>query len=259
VAVHQSYIEAGSNILTTATYQATYQRLLEYGYTEEIVDALFYKSVQLARTAIAQNPQFSPIWVAASIGPYGAYLADGSEYTGKYGLSVNELMDFHRKRLERIEEAEPDLIAFETIPCLSAIEAICHLLSDKKSLQAWVSLSCQSGDALVSGESLKEVVALIEACPQIEAIGANCIAPAIVTSIIKTIREATDLPIIVYPNSGERWDAQNRCWVNDPSSTQLSDFIEEWASAGANIFGGCCRTRPTDIRKMKTVLQSINA
>ena len=256
-AVHESYLVAGSNILTTATYQATYQRLMEYGYTKGVINEVFNKSIHLARKAIREKPQTHPVWVAASIGPYGAYLADGSEYTGNYNQSAAELTGFHRLRFEQIMAAHPDLVAFETIPCLAEIQAICNLLSEHNSAQAWVSLNCRSGEVLASGEPLEEAMSIINACSQVIAVGGNCVSPSIITPIIQTIKAHTNLPIIIYPNSGELWDAQNRCWVADVSTPHLSDYVIEWANAGARIFGGCCRTQPTDIQKMKTILASI--
>jgi homocysteine S-methyltransferase len=261
--VHYDYFAAGANVATTASYQATFEGFARRGLSREQAADLMRLSVQLAVEARQQflhdeqithnlkskmqNPKFL---VAASIGPYGAFLADGSEYRGDYGLTVEQLMDFHRPRLAVLAASGADLLACETIPCLAEGEALVRLLAEFPDAQAWLSFSCCDATHVCHGESFAECVALANRSEQIMAVGLNCTAPRFVEALLKSASGVTQKPLLVYPNSGERWDAANHCWVAGTGVGDLTEAAIRWYVAGARLIGGCCRTTPADIQQI---------
>lgn len=260
-AVHRSYYEAGADIVESASYQATIPGFVKKGFTHDEAAALLRKTITLAREArdeflavhrLANRPR--PL-VASSIGPYGAYLADGSEYRGHYGKTKKELMDFHRERFHVLAEAGPDLFAFETIPSLIEAEAEAEVLAEIPSARAWISFSCKDGRHTCGEDLLSDCAKALAGHPQIEAIGINCTAPDYVASLIGEIRKVTDLPVVVYPNSGETWDAASKTWTGAPSD--YAAYARVWYEAGARLIGGCCRTTPDDIRKVSAFRDSL--
>ena len=184
--------------------------------------------------------------MAASVGPYGAMLAQGEEYVGRYGLSVAELAAWHRPRLEVLTAADPDVLALETIPDSDEAEALVGLVGEQD-IPAWLSYTI-AGDRTRAGQPLEEAFAVAADVPQIVAVGVNCCAPADVLGAVATARRVTGKPVIVYPNSGEVWDGANRVWVGTPGMD--TGLAAEWVAAGARIVGGCCRVRPDDIAAM---------
>jgi homocysteine S-methyltransferase len=221
------------------------------------------ESVRLARQArerfLARHPHitYTPL-IAASAGPYGAYLADGSEYMGDYLLSSQALKAFHQPRLEALLAAQPDLIAFETIPSRQEAQAIAELLAAYPKALAWVSFSCKDGRHISDGERIADCVKDIAGCRQLVAVGVNCTPPEFMESLIQEIKQATEIPIVVYPNSGEGWDAQRACWLPATSSGSLTEMAVRWKTAGARLIGGCCRTGVGDIERLrKKLLPSI--
>jgi homocysteine S-methyltransferase len=192
--------------------------------------------------------------VAASIGPYGAYLADGSEYRGNYGLSVEELMDFHRPRMAVLASAGADLLACETIPCMVEGEALVRLLAEFPDMAAWLSFSCCDGEHVCHGEPFADCVRLAERSDQIVAVGLNCTAPRFVADLLAQARSATAKPILVYPNSGERWDASAHCWLAATDAGDFTALSPAWYAQGARLIGGCCRTTPADIQSIVRTL-----
>lgn len=254
-AVHADYFAAGADVAITASYQATIPGFMARGLDEAEAIALLQRSVALAcaaRDAFWADPsnrvgRIRPL-VAASIGPYGAYLHDGSEYRGNYGLSVDELIAFHRPRMAALAAAQPDLFACETIPCLDEARALVALLPEFAPFTAWISLSARDGVHTAQGEPVAEVAAEIAAHPQVTAIGINCTAPRFIPDLIRAIRSVTTKPIVVYPNSGEVYDPVGQCWIG---TTEIDDFAaqaRQWYAAGARLIGGCCRTTPDHIR-----------
>lgn len=259
-AVHLNYLRAGADIITTAGYQATIPGLVKYGLTETEARKLLRDSVKLAQAAresFLELPEaegrLRPL-VAASIGPYGAFLADGSEYRGNYGKSAAELIDFHRPRLEALLEEDPELLALETIPCRVESEALLRLLSEYPEARAWISFSARDGEHISEGQRMADMAALVDDSPQILAVGINCTPPRYIESLLRAAASATDKPLIAYPNSGEGWDAGRKCWLPVSGGTSLADGAERWYAAGARILGGCCRTGPGDIRQLVDVL-----
>ncbi|GLZ28551.1 homocysteine S-methyltransferase [Lentzea sp. NBRC 105346] len=229
VQTHRAFFCAGASIATTASYQASFEGL---GRDTKM---LLRRSVELARTA--RDEEAPGGWVAASVGPYGAMLADGSEYRGRYGLSVRELTRWHRPRIEILADEGPDVLAVETVPDIDEAEAVVASLGG---VRAWLSFTID-GDRTRAGQPLAEAFALAEA-PEVIAIGVNCCAPEDVSTAIAIARATTDKPVIVYPNSGEEWTGR---WVG--RSHFRAAQAKQWADEGASIIGGCCRVYPDDI------------
>ena len=243
VAAHVAFFRAGAALATTASYQASFDGFAARGIGRAKAAGLLRRSVELARTACAEVGGVR--WVAASIGPYGAALADGSEYRGRYGLSVAELADWHRPRLEVLADARPDVFAVETIPDIDEAEALVGLVR-QLGVPAWLSYTID-GAKTRAGQPLADAFAVADGVPEIVAVGVNCCAPADVLPAIAAARETTK-PVIVYPNSGENWDAHRRAWVGP--SRFAAELAPRWVAEGARIVGGCCRMRPADIADM---------
>lgn len=260
--VHSDYLAAGADVITTASYQATFEGFAQRGLSGERAAALMRLSVQLAleaRDEFWAEPnnrvgRERPL-VAASVGPYGAYLADGSEYRGDYGLSAAELMDFHRPRLSVLAASGADLLACETIPCRVEGEALVALLEEFSTMPAWLSFSCRSGGEVSDGSSFAACAALANRSDQVVAVGVNCTAPRYVEELLHTARMVTDKLLLCYPNSGEAWDPLSNCWIGSTGVTDFHAPAQRWYAAGARLIGGCCRTTPEDIRDMRAALQ----
>lgn len=258
-AVHRAYFEAGADVAITASYQASFEGFAARGFSREDTGRLLQRSVALAKAArdqvASQNPDSTrALWVAASVGPYGATLHDGSEYRGDYGLDEETLADFHRPRIGALLGAGPDLLACETLPSLLEARAILRVLRKHPAARAWVTFTCRDGSSTSAGDAIAECARTLDAEPQVVAMGINCVDPALVTSLVRTIASATDKPIVVYPNSGEVWNAVARCW--EGTATRFTAHLEEWIRAGASWIGGCCRTTPEDIRVVRSVVDS---
>lgn len=255
--LHYDYFKSGADCAITASYQATIEGFMKRGLSETAAIDLIKKSVRLAIEArdgfwadeSNRAGRLKP-FVAASVGPYGAYLADGSEYRGKYGLTEQQLMDFHLPRMQALIEADADILACETIPCLVEAQALVKLLDEIQNIPAWVSFSCRDEAHVSEGQRLEECVRLVEASPFVAAIGVNCTSPKYIPSLVREARKATDKPILVYPNSGEKYNASGSHWDGQPVYESFSDEAREWFKAGARLIGGCCRTTPQDIQEI---------
>lgn len=243
VAAHAAFVAAGAQIAITSSYQASFEGYARAGFAPAEAASLMRRSVALARAAGAPR-------VAASVGPYGAVLADGSEYTGRYGLSVAQLRRFHRERLRVLASAEPDLLAVETIPSLIEVEAICAEL-EQVDVPAWISLSC-TRDATAGGEPLAEAFAIAAGASSVIAVGVNCVPPGTVALALRVARSVTDKPLVAYPNSGETWDAAAGRWTGRPEID--AQQVVEWLGLGAEYVGGCCRVGPSVIRSIAEVV-----
>jgi homocysteine S-methyltransferase len=241
---HLAFFRAGAVIATSASYQASFEGFARRGLGRRDAAGLMRRSVDLARAARAEMAGDGQArWVAASVGPYGAALADGSEYKGRYGLSVRELAAWHRPRLEALAEAAPDVLALETVPDVDEAQALIAAIAGL-GIPAWLSYTIE-GERTRAGQSLPEAFAVAAGVPGIVAVGVNCCTPADVPAAIAAAREATGKPVIVYPNSGERWDARRRAWTGRSRYSAVQP--RQWMTAGARITGGCCRVRPADI------------
>jgi homocysteine S-methyltransferase len=245
-AVHRAFFEAGATIATTASYQASFEAFAANGIGRDDTVRLLRRSVELAKSA-GDQVGVAGHWIAASVGPYGAALADGSEYRGRYGLSVAQLQAWHRPRLEVLADAGADVLALETIPDVDEAEALVNLVRGL-GVPAWLSYTID-GTRTRAGQPLADAFAVAVGVDEIVAVGVNCCAPDDVLPAIG-LAAATSKPVIVYPNSGEHWDG--RAW------TGRSDFspqlASQWVSAGARIVGGCCRVRPADIAELARIL-----
>lgn len=255
--VHKDYLEAGSDCITTASYQASFEGFMKRGMSEEEAKKLIQSAITIAKDvrdafwADEKNraKRQKPL-VAASVGPYGAYLADGSEFRGNYGLSLEDLKTFHAKRLTTLIETKPDLLACETIPCLIEAQALCELLKDYPDVYTWVSFSAKDGQHINSGESIRECAAYLDAQPNVVAIGINCTAPQYIESLIEEIKAVTTKPIIVYPNGGATYNALTKTWDGFSKSSSYGKSAYMWYEKGARLIGGCCQTTPEDIAQI---------
>ncbi|HBR7306478.1 TPA: homocysteine S-methyltransferase [Klebsiella aerogenes] len=250
--VHLDYFRAGAQVAITASYQATPAGFAARGLDEAQSKALIGKSVELARKAreayLAENPQAGTLLVAGSVGPYGAYLADGSEYRGDYQRSAEAFQAFHRPRVEALLDAGADLLACETLPSFAEITALAALLRDYPRARAWFSLTLRDAEHLSDGTPLREVVAVLADNPQVLALGINCIALENTTAALQHLHNLTSLPLVVYPNSGEHYDALTKTWHHHGEAcATLAAYLPQWLAAGARLIGGCCRTTPQDI------------
>ncbi|KAG0583725.1 hypothetical protein M758_3G158100 [Ceratodon purpureus] len=272
--VHREYLEAGAGVISTASYQATIQGFQSRGLSVKEAEDLLQTSVRIAReerdrfwkeyqmkvhAGTAQAGSYQRALVGASIGSYGAYLADGSEYSGDYGpsMTVEKLKDFHRRRLVVLADAGPDLLALETIPCKLETQAIVELLDEEKlRIPAWVSFNSKDGVNVVSGDSLTDCVALVDKCTRVVAVGINCTPPRFILDLIRAARKVTNKPIVVYPNSGEHYDPVIKQWVESTgiTDTDFVSYVHEWRKAGAQLIGGCCRTTPNTIGAISKTL-----
>jgi homocysteine S-methyltransferase len=257
VAAHLAFYRAGARIATTASYQATFEGFAGRGIDRAAAEALLRLSVTLAdeaRDRAHAEGVESDLFVAASIGPYGAMLADGSEYRGGYGLTVAQLRDFHRDRLFVLADTPCDVIAAETIPELEEAEAVASLLGERPGTAAWISFSCADGGHLRAGAPIEEAVDAVRDAPGVVAVGVNCTAPEHVEELAARMRERTSLPLIVYPNSGEGWDAVARRWTGAREGRVDGEAALRWRAAGASLVGGCCRVSPSQIASMGDAL-----
>jgi homocysteine S-methyltransferase len=257
--VHRSYLEAGSMCITTASYQASIAGFAAAGISEIKARELMMDSVSIAQQAVAeflgkpwQAGEIDRPIVAASIGPYGAFLADGSEYRGNYKISRDELREFHAERLETICQVQPDLLACETIPSKEEAEVLMELLAKPSDKLAWVSFSCADDEHICDGTPLQECAALLENCPQVFAVGVNCTAPQYISSLIEKIRVgAPGKQVVVYPNSGQSYDIHRRIWKGPSSAVDFGKMAKDWFDAGATLIGGCCQTGSDHIRAIR--------
>ncbi|MCS6982240.1 MAG: homocysteine S-methyltransferase [Flavobacteriales bacterium] len=256
-AIHYEYFEAGADVAITASYQATIPGFMRRGLSEREAVELIQRSVTLAREARDRfwslqglaSGRMRPL-VAASIGPYGAFLHDGSEYRGNYGLSAKALKEFHRPRMAALLAAAPDLLACETIPCLEEACTLTELLEEFPGAVAYMSFSARDGGHTAQGEPIAQAVAAVASHPQVVAVGVNCTAPRFIQELIGHIRSVTDKPIVVYPNSGETYDPLRQSWIGRSESACLATYAPDWFHAGARLIGGCCRTSPQDIKAL---------
>ncbi|MFD8063084.1 homocysteine S-methyltransferase [Streptomyces cyaneofuscatus] len=252
-AAHLAYLRAGAQVLITASYQATFEGFGRHGIGPERAGALLARSVELARRAAGAARRADPereIWVAASVGPYGAMLADGSEYRGRYGLTVRELERFHRPRVAALAEAGPDVLALETVPDMDEAEAVVRV-AEETGLPVWLSYSVAGGRTR-AGQPLEEAFAVAVGREAVVAVGVNCCDPAEAEEAVRVAVEVTGKPAVVYPNSGEGWDAEGRGWTG--ASTFDPVRVRAWTGAGARLVGGCCRVGPDRIKELAGLL-----
>jgi len=229
---HLDFINAGSQVIITSSYQLSYLGCGKRGWSEAETDEALRASTQLAKDAV--NKSGKDVKVAASVGPYGAALADGSEYKGNYGVSKSVLKDFHARRLELLISTSPDLLALETMPDTVEVEVLLELLRDCP-IPFWVSYSCKAGNQTNAG---KPFVQAVEIAKSAMAVGVNCTPPELMTELLLSAK--SDKPFVVYPNSGRTWDAVKKEWTGSEGVGFDEKLVSEWRSAGAQYIGGCC-------------------
>jgi len=264
--VHLDFLEAGADCIATVGYQASLEGFRRRGLDEAEAEELLRRSVGLgveARDAFWSEPRnregrLRPL-VAASVGPYGAYLADGSEYSGDYDLDEEGLYAFHRRRWEILAGAGADLLACETFPSRPEARAILRLLEAFPGTWAWLSFSCRDGERVSDGSRFEDVAREVGAATGVAAVGVNCTAPRHVPELLRAARRASDGLLLAYPNSGETWDAGRKAWSEGPPAEDVADWGRAalaWREAGADGIGGCCRVGPEDVARVRAALEA---
>lgn len=250
-AVNVSHAAAGADIISTASYQVSRQGYVSTGRTEEDADLAITCSVEITRAVADRiaSETGRKVLVAGSLGPYGAVLADGSEYRGDYSISREDLTSFHRNRIAVMIAAAPDLLAFETVPSLMEVEVIDELLREEfTSIPAWISCSAKDGQRISDGTPAADAINALSA-DNIVAFGFNCIKPELAESLLAAVADYRhDLPRIIYTNAGRTWDAVNRCWLDEGTDHIDAATLERWVELGARIIGGCCGLGEAHVR-----------
>lgn len=255
---HRDFIEAGAKVVITASYQLSRQGFVASGLIASHADEALHGSIRVARAAVASAVTAgvsgaADVLVAASVGPYGAILHDGSEYRGNYGLAHSELVEFHGERIAVLASAAPDLFAVETIPDALEAAAIAAVLAHYPEIPAWVSFSAGTESTLWAGQSIEDAVAAVAGVPSVRAVGVNCVDPSLVAPLVARIRSVTTLPIVVYSNAGGSWDPASGEWSGsqaDPPAAQASF----WRDNGVALVGGCCGTDAAAIAALSLAL-----
>jgi homocysteine S-methyltransferase len=252
VDTHLAFFRAGADVATTASYQASAEGFARHGMSTAESERLLRESVRLARGAAltAEHEDGVRRLVAASVGPYGAMLADGSEYSGDYGVTDGVLHDFHRRRMEVLLDAGPDLLAIETVPSAQEVAVLLEVLEGMPAgTRAWLSLSCADETRTRRGDDVSQTFALAAGSDRVMAVGVNCTAPEHVRGLVERAVAASGKPAVAYPNSGEGWDARARSWTG-PGSVVDPELARGWVAAGATYVGGCCRVGSADIARL---------
>lgn len=252
--IHKDYMEAGANVVTCCSYQATIPGFMDAGYSEKEAESLIRKSMEILKEAREEWWRESgekkgadyPV-LAGDIGPYGAYLADGSEYTGSYSLTKEEYQEFHRRRIQILKDAGAEIFAVETCPKLDEAIAVGEML-EEMGCDFWVSFTFTSKTRISDGTEISVIAKELSRFSHLKALGVNCTPPELVADIIRNYRANTNLPICVYPNSGEIYDGIKKIWKGAPDGRTYGERAKDWLDAGANWNGGCCRTNPRDIK-----------
>lgn len=255
---HLFYLKSGAQCITSSSYQASIPGFISMGYDRAKAETLILKSIELAEEAIkrftsSEAKNFNPL-IAASIGPYGAYLSDGSEYHGNYGISDEKLKEFHLDRIKLLDLSKADFFACETIPSFQEAKVLAKILK-KTQKQAWISFSCKDEHHINDGTPIVECAAFLSTHPNVFAIGVNCTAPTYVSGLIKSIKSVCgSKKIVVYPNSGEAYNAETKTWLGLSDPALFIEMAKEWVKLGTNIIGGCCRISPDHIKCMSEIL-----
>ncbi|KES19842.1 Homocysteine/selenocysteine methylase (S-methylmethionine-dependent) [Gilliamella apicola SCGC AB-598-B02] len=257
--VHYDYFKAGADCAITASYQATPMGFAQKGIELEESIKLIKTSVKLAQQAKMQYlndiKQDKALLIAGSVGPYGAYLANGSEYTGDYQLSESEFIAFHKDRVTALIDAGVDILACETMPSFLEIKALVKLIQQFPIVNCWFSLTLKDQQHISDGTPLTEVIEYLNSIEQIVSVGINCIALEKVTPALEVLSKLTSKPLIVYPNSGEQYDPTTKQWhKNHHHNCTFANQLDTWIKLGAKLIGGCCQTTPEDIVEIHQLL-----
>jgi len=258
ILAHLAYLESGAECIITSSYQATLPGFMAIGYDEDSAKGLILKSVQLAEEArsrfMSLNPQASKPLIAASIGPYGAYLADGSEYRGDYVITDQELRNFHQPRIDLLDDSTANVLACETIPGFQEAKVLSEILM-KVQKPAWVSFSCKDGQHISDGTPIEQCAAYFADHPTVFAIGVNCTSPEFISALIRSIKARSgNKKIVVYPNSGAVYHAESKTWSGLSDLSSCATMVKEWMDLGADMIGGCCGVGPEQIQRMSKAM-----
>ena len=259
--VHADYLAAGADCIVSASYQATVEGFMKKGLSQDRARRLLTRSVEIAheaRDAFWSDPanrqgRLRPL-VAASIGPYGAFLADGSEFRGDYDLDEQSLTEFHAERWQLLAGTGADLLACETLPSATEARVLLNLLEQTPSTIAWFSFSCRDEAHISDGTELAAIARELSGSERVAAVGVNCTAPRLISGLVTSVKAVTSKPIVVYPNSGESWEAEGKKWLPGEEAIDLPQASRAWRNLGASLIGGCCRTGPDDIRSIRRQL-----
>jgi homocysteine S-methyltransferase len=249
IAAHRAFVEAGAEVVISASYQVARAGFVEAGLRPKDADRALESSIHAARSAVTGTTTL----VAASVGPYGAISHDGAEYRGNYGLSLDRLATFHDERIAVLMAAGPDLLAIETIPDLLEAQALMEVLP--ADAWAWVSFTAGEDGNLRAGQPIEEAVRAVEGHPGVRAVGINCTEPHVVPSILSRMAGVTDLPLVAYPNAGGSWDPSTGAWVGPTQPIALAAV--SWIEAGAVVVGGCCGTNSADIGRLADAIAAV--
>jgi homocysteine S-methyltransferase len=253
--VHLDYLRGGADCISTVSYQVSAKGYAELDRPAADAAKALRESIAIAEAAREEYRRESnrPVFIAASLGPYGAALHNGAEFHGRYDIDFNDLVAFHAERLSVIAETNVDLVALETVPSLEEAHAIASALARFPEIRAWVSFTCKDEEHVAHGERFADCVAALEQVAQVVGVGVNCTAPHLIKSLITQAKSVTSRPVFVYPNSGELWDATNRRWYGNSSVAGFAELARTWYLVGAHAVGGCCRTTPAHIRAVREV------
>lgn len=256
---HIAYLELGAQCITTSSYQASIVGFMDKGLDKKSAELLLLKSIELASIAVEQflkaNTTNKKPLIAASIGPYGAYLADGSEYRGDYNVSDEVLMDFHSEKIELLSRSAADIFACETIPSYQEAKVLANILQ-KTDKRAWISFSCKDDQHINDGTPISQCASLFADHPNVFAIGVNCTNPKYISGLIQSLKtNSGDKKIIAYPNSGEAYNANSKTWIGLSEPIHFGNMAQEWIALGCDIIGGCCRIGPAHIRELRATME----
>ena len=205
------------------------------------------------------------IYIAGSVGCFGASLGNRAEYTGDYKCesfpespTAEQLADFHAHKVHALLVAGIDFLAFETVPNLLEAEAIVLLLNTfKPKVKVWVTFGCQNGQQLNSGESFAEAIRICEACEYITYVGVNCTSPHFITPLLTIASQNSSKELVTYPNSGGDPGLCTHANVFDQlcentchEKFDLKAEISKWVKLGVKCLGGCCDTTPEQITSL---------
>ena len=258
IQAHYAYLKSGAKCITSSSYQASVRGFIAIGHDQNTAEILIRKTIRLAEIAIERAREsgvvdYNPL-IAASIGPYGAYLADGSEYHGNYGVSDDTLREFHLDRIKLLERSNADFFACETLPSIQEARVLSEIL-EQTDKPAWISFSCKNEHQINDGTRIEECVSVFANHSNVFAIGVNCTAPEYVSGLIKLMKSGSGAKkIVVYPNSGEAYNAESKTWLGLSDPELFVAMAKEWIKMGADIIGGCCRIGPDHISRISEFL-----
>ena len=255
IKAHYTYLISGAKCIITSSYQASILGFMNLGHDKNMSERLLLKSISLAEEAINRfDSKGTRPLIAISIGPYGAYLSNGSEYYGNYDVSDDVLYDFHFERIKLLDSSSADFFACETIPSLQEAKVLSEILRGTNK-SAWISFSCKDSSSINDGNNIEECIAFLANHPNIFAVGVNCTSPEYISDLIRSIKkESLDKKIVVYPNSGENYNPDSKCWTGKSDIDFFTDMAKEWIDLGVDIIGGCCRVGPKHILNLSKML-----